>query len=108
MSNVITEIHEIKVYNESTRLFLVRSFSCYELYIKNMQRHMENSFLKNIEDRRYMDDIFDKIIENSKDGFSRYLKECGSSGSLKDVLFDEVKVNLRHMHNVIFSSDLLS
>lgn len=105
MSNVITEIHEIKVYNESTRLFLVRSFSCYELYIKNMQKYMEDSFLKNIEDRKYMDDIFDKTIENSKNGFSRYLKECGSSGSLKEVLFDEVKVNLRHMHNVIFNSD---
>jgi len=40
MSKAITEVHEIKVYNESTRLFLVKSFYCYELYISNMQEYM--------------------------------------------------------------------
>ena len=97
MSKAITEVHEIKVYNESTRLFLVKSFYCYELYISNMQEYMGDRFFKMVEDRIYMDDVFDKVIENSK--------ECKSSGSLRDVLFDEVKVNLRHMHNVIFNSN---
>lgn len=105
MSKAITEVHEIKVYNESTRLFLVKSFYCYELYISNMQEYMGDRFVKMVEDRIYMDDVFDKVIENSKEGFNKFLKEGKSSGSLRDVLFDEVKVNLRHMHNVIFNSN---
>jgi hypothetical protein len=44
MSKVITEVHEIKVYNESPRLFLVKSFYCYELYISNMQEYMGDRF----------------------------------------------------------------
>ncbi|SQD01681.1 Uncharacterised protein [Escherichia coli] len=46
MSKAITEVHEIKVYNESTRLFLVKSFYCYELYISNMQEYMAIDLLK--------------------------------------------------------------
>lgn len=105
MSNTITEVHEIKVYNDSTRLFFVKSFYYYELYISNMKEYMGDRFFKRVEDREYMDDVFDKVIENSKEGFNRFLKECKCSGSLRDVLFDEVKVNLRHMHNVIFNSN---
>lgn len=71
MSNAITEVHEIKVYNESTRLFLVKSFYCYEIYISNMKEYMGDRFFKMIEDRVYMDDVFDKVIEKiRKDSIS--------------------------------------
>lgn len=105
MNNVISETHVIKVTNESTRWFLAKSFSCYELYLHNMQEYMGEKFCKNVEDMKYMDDVFDKVIDNSKEGFNQFVKEHGGSGSLKEVFFDEIKVNLRFMHNVIFNPD---
>ncbi|CAE14115.1 MULTISPECIES: hypothetical protein [Photorhabdus] len=105
MNNTITETHVITVTNESTRLFIVKAFEGYELYINNMQEYMGSRFFKNIADMKYMDDVFDKVIENSKEGFSQFLKKNKSAGSLKEVFFDEVKVNLRFMHNVMLNSD---
>ncbi|ECZ6731523.1 hypothetical protein F8X42_24320, partial [Salmonella enterica] len=75
------------------------------LYINNMQECMGDRFFKNIADMKYIDDVFNKVIENSKEGFSQFLKKHKIAGTIKKVFFDEVKVNLRFMHNVMLNSD---
>ncbi|GKW19595.1 hypothetical protein PEC302107_13240 [Pectobacterium araliae] len=101
MKNVMLPTMKINVTNDSTKYFILKSGEGYDEYLRCMQKCMGERFYRNLEDNEYMEDVLKSIIENGKKDFSEFLKKHKYKGSLKNVYFDEVLVNLRQIHNVM-------
>lgn len=91
----------INVTNDSTKYYMLKSVEAYDEYLRCMQTCMGERFYHNLENNEYMEDALKSIIENGKKDFSEFLKKHKYKGSLKNVYFDEVLVNLRQIHNVM-------
>ncbi|AJJ20408.1 hypothetical protein CH53_3472 [Yersinia intermedia] len=92
---------KINVTNDSTKYYILKSAEAYDEYLRCMQAYMGERFYHNLENNEYMDYVLKSIIENGKKDFSEFLKKHKYKGSLKNVYFDEVLVNLRQIHNIM-------
>ncbi|UJR56628.1 hypothetical protein J417_14135 [Dickeya zeae MS1] len=92
---------KMNVTNDSTRYFILKSCEGYDKYLRRMQECVGERFYYLLEDDEYMEDILKAVIGNSKIGFNKFLKRHKYKGSLNDVHFDEVLVNLREIHNAV-------
>lgn len=101
MGNITLPAMNINVTNDSTKYYMFKSAEAYDEYLQCMQTCMGERFYRNLEDNEYMEDVLKSIIENGKKDFSEFLKKHKYKGSLKNVYFDEVLVNLRQIHNVM-------
>ncbi|MEL7629191.1 hypothetical protein AAGW04_09330 [Pectobacterium aroidearum] len=101
MKSVMLPTMKMNVSNDATKFFILKSAEDYDVYLQCMQTCMGERFYRNLEDNEYMEDVLKSIIENGKKDFSEFLKKHKYKGSLKNVYFDEVLVNLRQIHNVM-------
>ncbi|ATA22821.1 hypothetical protein BIY26_14970 [Brenneria goodwinii] len=101
MKNITLPTMKINVSNDATKFFILKSAEDYDAYLQRMQEYMGERFYRNLEDNEYMEDVLKSIIENGKKDFSEFLKKHKYKGSLKNVYFDEVLVNLRQINNVM-------
>lgn len=101
MKKEVMPSHALNVSNTSTAFFLIRSIEIYNEYIKKMLFLMENRFYDSINDKRYMEGIIGQVMENANDGFPDYLAKNEQGADVDDVCFDEVRVNLRRLHNIL-------
>lgn len=81
--------------------FILKSVEDYDVYLQRMREYMGERFHHNLEDDRYMESVLKSIIENGKKDFKEFLKKNKYKGSIKNVYFDEVLVNLRQIHQVM-------
>lgn len=93
--------HALNVSNTSTAFFLMRSIEVYNEYIKKMLFLMGDRFYDCINDKRYMESIIGQVMESANEGFADNLVKNGQEADVDDVCFDEVRVNLRRLHNVL-------
>ncbi|PXW62263.1 hypothetical protein DFO55_10192 [Grimontella sp. AG753] len=101
MKSMVLPSMKMNVTNDSTRYFILKSCEGYDKYLRRMQECMGERFYCLLEDDEYMEDILKAVIGNSKIGFNKFLKRHKYKGSLNDVHFDEVLVNLREIHNAV-------
>ncbi|WP_019843946.1 hypothetical protein [Dickeya zeae] len=101
MQSMVLPSMKMNVTNDSTRYFILKSCEGYDKYLRRMQECVGERFYYLLEDDEYMEDILKAVIGNSKIGFNKFLKRHKYKGSLNDVHFDEVLVNLREIHNAV-------
>ncbi|WJM84170.1 hypothetical protein QUF31_13465 [Dickeya chrysanthemi] len=101
MKSMVLPSMKMNVTNDSTRYFILKSCEGYDKYLRRMQECVGERFYYLLEDDEYMEDILKAVIGNSKIGFNKFLKRHKYKGSLNDVHFDEVLVNLREIHNAV-------
>ncbi|KHS78729.1 hypothetical protein [Pectobacterium carotovorum] len=101
MKSMVLPSMKMNVTNDSTRYFILKSCEGYDKYLRRMQECVGERFYYILEDDEYMEDILKAVIGNSKIGFNKFLKRHRYKGSLNDVHFDEVLVNLREIHNAV-------
>ncbi|MGM3181512.1 hypothetical protein [Dickeya oryzae] len=101
MKSMVLPSMKMNVTNDSTRYFILKSCEGYDKYLRRMQECVGERFYYLLEDDEYMEDILKAVIGNSKIGFNKFLKRHRYKGSLNDVHFDEVLVNLREIHNAV-------
>lgn len=103
MINTMLPTMKITVSNDATRFFILKSVEDYDFCLQRMRKYMGDRFHHNLEDDSYMDGVLKSIIENGKKDFKEFLKRNKYKGSIKNVYFDEVLVNLRQIHQVMSS-----
>jgi hypothetical protein len=101
MINTILPTMQINVSNDVTRFFILKSVEDYDAYLQRMREYMGERFNHNLEDDSYMEGVLKSIIGNGKKDFKEFLKKNKYKGSIKNVYFDEVLVNLRQIHQVM-------
>lgn len=86
------------VSNDETEIFMELAIKNFKKHLQVMMECMGDNYKRHFYDRQYIEEVFDKVIERTKDDFNKAMRDDSRIDYM--IFMDEIKGNLKSMYSL--------